>query len=71
MLAVQTDIYSEVDQEMGHRFAYAIDHTPGPEAMATRDAQGRRPDAQLGWPPYHRFRRRFARHPDPRRAVAA
>jgi penicillin amidase len=31
MLAVQTDIYNEVDQEMGHRFAYAIDHTPGPE----------------------------------------
>jgi penicillin amidase len=31
MLAVQIDIYSEVDQEMGHRFAYAIDHTPGPE----------------------------------------
>jgi penicillin amidase len=31
MLAVQTDIYSEVDQEMGHRFAYAIDHTPSPE----------------------------------------
>ena len=31
MLAVQTDIYSELDQEMGHRFAYAIDHTPGPE----------------------------------------
>ncbi len=31
MLAVQTDIYSEVDQEMGHRFAYAIDHTPGSE----------------------------------------
>ena len=31
MLAVQTDIYSEVDQEMGHRFPYAIDHTPGPE----------------------------------------
>jgi penicillin G amidase len=29
MLAVQTDIYSEVDQEMGHRFAYAIDHTAG------------------------------------------
>lgn len=26
MLAVQTDIYSEVDQEMGQRFAYAIDH---------------------------------------------
>jgi penicillin G amidase len=29
MLAVQTDIYSEVDQELAHRFAYAIDHTPG------------------------------------------
>jgi penicillin amidase len=29
MLALQTDIYSEVDQELGHRFAYAIDHTPG------------------------------------------
>jgi penicillin amidase len=31
MLTTQTDIYSEVDQEMGQRFAYAIDHTPGPE----------------------------------------
>ncbi len=31
MLAAQTDIYSEVDEEMGDRFAYAIDHTPGPE----------------------------------------
>jgi penicillin amidase len=29
MLAVQTDIYSEVDQEMAHRFAYAIDHAAG------------------------------------------
>ena len=29
MLATQTDIYSELDQEMGHRFAYAIDNTPG------------------------------------------
>jgi penicillin amidase len=28
MLALQGDIYSEVDQELGHRFAYAIDHTP-------------------------------------------
>src|SRR5579863_5062020 len=28
MLAVQTDIYSEMDQQMGHRLAYAIDHTP-------------------------------------------
>ncbi len=31
MLAAQTDIYSEVDQEMGQRFAYAIDHAPGPD----------------------------------------
>ncbi len=31
MLAVQTDIYSELDRECGERFAYAIDHTPGPE----------------------------------------
>jgi len=31
MLAAQTDIYSEVDEEMGDRFAFAIDHTPGPE----------------------------------------
>jgi penicillin amidase len=27
MLAVQTDVYGEMDQEMGHRLAYAIDHT--------------------------------------------
>jgi len=26
MLTVQTDIYSEVDQEFAHRFSYAIDH---------------------------------------------
>jgi penicillin amidase len=29
LLAVQIDVYSEMDQELGHRFAYAIDHTPG------------------------------------------
>ncbi|HEY6488154.1 MAG: penicillin acylase family protein [Terracidiphilus sp.] len=29
MLAVQTDVYSEVDQELGDRFAYAIDHAAG------------------------------------------
>jgi penicillin amidase len=29
LLAVQTDIYSEADQEMAHRFATAIDHTQG------------------------------------------
>jgi penicillin amidase len=31
-LAVQTDIYSEVDQELAHRFAYAIDHATGTDA---------------------------------------
>ncbi len=31
MLATQTDVYSEVDQEMGQRFAYAIDQTKGPK----------------------------------------
>jgi penicillin amidase len=30
-LAVQTDIYSEVDQEIGHRLAYAIDHSEKPD----------------------------------------
>jgi penicillin amidase len=29
MLTAQSDIYSEVDQELAHRFAYAIDHTAG------------------------------------------
>jgi penicillin amidase len=29
MLAVQTDVYSEMDQEMGQRLAYAIDQTDG------------------------------------------
>jgi penicillin amidase len=29
MLAVETDVYSEVDQELGQRLAYAIDQTPG------------------------------------------
>lgn len=38
MLAVQTDIYSEVDQEMGQRFAYAIDHTPGVDARLRQAA---------------------------------
>lgn len=28
MLAIQTDIYSTLDQELAHRFAYAIDQTP-------------------------------------------
>jgi penicillin amidase len=29
LLAVETDVYSEVDQELGHRLAYAIDHAAG------------------------------------------
>ncbi len=29
LLTLETDIYSEVDQEMAHRFAYAIDHAAG------------------------------------------
>jgi penicillin amidase len=32
MLDVQNDIYSEMDQELGHRFAYAIDHTSRADA---------------------------------------
>jgi penicillin amidase len=38
MLAVQTDVYSEVDQELGHRFAYAIDHTPGADERLRKAA---------------------------------
>ena len=38
MIAVQTDIYSEVDQEIGHRLAYAIDHTPGVDDRLRRAA---------------------------------
>jgi len=47
MLAVQTDIYSEVDQELAHRFAYAIDRTPSADdrlkkaAKIMRDWDGR------------------------------
>jgi penicillin amidase len=38
MLAVQTDVYSEVDQELGHRFAYAIDHADGADARLRKAA---------------------------------
>jgi penicillin amidase len=38
MLVVQTDIYSEVDQELAQRFAYAIDHTPGADARLRKAA---------------------------------
>ena len=66
MLAVQTDIYSEIDQEFGQRFAYAIDHT----ANAGRAASpGRRPHAQLGWPTRHRLRRRRRSSTTTRRAL--
>jgi penicillin G amidase len=38
MLALQTDVYSGVDQELAHRFAYAIDHTPGVDDKLKRAA---------------------------------
>ena len=38
MLAVQTDIYSEMDQEMAHRFAYAIDHAAGKDERLRKAA---------------------------------
>jgi penicillin amidase len=38
MLALQTDVYSEVDQELGHRFAYAIDHADGTDARLRQAA---------------------------------
>ena len=38
MLALQTDVYSEVDQELGHRFAYAIDHTPEADSRLQKAA---------------------------------
>jgi penicillin amidase len=48
MLSVQSDIYSEVDQEMGHRFAYAIDHTPGPEGNGDTELR-RAADLMRSW----------------------
>jgi len=38
MIAVQTDIYSELDQELAHRFAYAIDHTVGVDSRLKQAA---------------------------------
>ena len=38
MPAVETDIYSEVDQELAHRFAYAIDQTSGTDARLKQAA---------------------------------
>lgn len=37
MLALQTDLYSESNQEVAQRLAYAVDHTPGASQRA-RDA---------------------------------
>jgi penicillin amidase len=38
MLAIQTDVYSEVDQELGQRFAYAIDQTAGTDSRLRQAA---------------------------------
>ncbi|MGA8729078.1 MAG: penicillin acylase family protein [Terracidiphilus sp.] len=38
MLALQIDIYSEVDQELAHRFAYAIDHAAGTDERLRKAA---------------------------------
>ncbi len=38
MLAVQTDIYSEMDQEMAHRLATAIDHAPNADDQLRKAA---------------------------------
>lgn len=37
-LAVQTDVYSDMDQEFGQRLAYAIDHTDGVDARLRQAA---------------------------------
>lgn len=39
MLAVQTDVYSEMDQQMGQRIAYAILHTPEADERLRQAAQ--------------------------------
>jgi len=44
LLAVQTDIYSEMDQEMAHRLAYAIDHSANAEDQLRKAA-----DLMRGW----------------------
>jgi penicillin amidase len=38
MLTLQTDVYSELNQELGQRFAYAIDHASGTDARARQAA---------------------------------
>ncbi|MHB1023462.1 MAG: penicillin acylase family protein [Acidobacteriaceae bacterium] len=38
MLALQTDVYSDLDHELAQRFAYAIDHTPNASARLRQAA---------------------------------
>ncbi len=38
MITLQTDIYSEVDQEIAQRFAYAVDHAAHPSSRAREAA---------------------------------
>ncbi len=38
MLKLQTDVYSEVDEELAQRFAYAIDHSPDADAKLRKAA---------------------------------
>ena len=44
MLRIQTDVYSESDKLIAHRFAYAIDHTPAASPQLRRAA-----DLLRGW----------------------
>lgn len=44
MLRIQTDVYSESDKLIAHRFAYAIDHTPAASPQLRRAA-----DVLRGW----------------------
>jgi len=67
MLAVQTDVYSEVDQKLGRRFADAIDHTPGTDDRLRKAAALMRSwDGRL----IHWLRPRLAGYPGSRRALA-
>jgi penicillin amidase len=38
MLALETDVHSDLDQELAQRFAYAIDHTPSANAQLRQAA---------------------------------
>ncbi len=41
MLALQTDVYSDLDHVIAQRLAYAIDHTTRPEFTTDKDAAKR------------------------------